>query len=86
MDLSEIPKFDPSLFTAAELKQLQALAELCEQAFHPEEIEYAGKRLDDRIVKSRAAVKKARRRAASLNAVYKRLLHEVPRRYGKARI
>lgn len=84
MNISEVLKFDQSLFTDKELVNLQALADLCEAATTVTEIETAGVSLDERRETNRQAVRRSAARSRSHNALFKRLIHEVPRRRGEA--
>ncbi len=79
MKLADVPKFDPDLFTAAELKALQTLADRCVKAKGRAAIDVAGASLDEARQAQRDRSRKNAARAHSLNALHKRLLHEVPR-------
>ncbi len=79
MKITSVPKFDPSLFTAAELKGLQALTDECVNAKTRPEHDKAGAHLDQARQTQRDKARKNAARAHSLNALHKRLIHEVPR-------
>ena len=79
MKINAVPKFDPSVFTAAELTALQALTDQCVKAKARPAIDVAGANLDTAREAQREKSRKDAARAHSLNALYKRLLHEVPR-------
>ena len=79
MKLKDVPKFDPSVFTAAELKGLQALTDRCVKATTRAAIDVAGASLDTARQAQREKSRKDATRARSLNALHKRLVHEVPR-------
>ena len=79
MKITDVPKFDPSVFTSAELKGLQALTDECVAAKDRPAIDVAGAHLDKARQGQRAKSRKAAARARSLNALYKRLIYEVPR-------
>ncbi len=79
MKITDVPKFDPSVFTAAELKGLQALTDRCVKAKSRAAIDVAGAKLDTARQTQREKSRKAAIRAHSLNALYKRLILEVPR-------
>ena len=75
-----LPDLDPELFSATEITALGALATKCEEAVTAKAIETAGAELDAKRAKSRDAVKKAINREKVLNAFYKQLIFQVPRR------
>ncbi len=79
MKISDVPKFDPTVFTAAELKGLQTLTDKCVKATNRTAIAVAGAKLDTARQTQRERSRKDATRARSLNALYKRLIHEVPR-------
>ncbi len=80
MNLSDVPKFDPDAHTSKELRDLQTLADSCTEATTYTEIDMAGDALDRARTKRRGDARDAAARSRSLNAVYKVLIREVPRR------
>ncbi len=80
MRLSTVSDFDRSVFTDTELEALQKLADQCAKAKDGPAIEAAGSALDDWRGDSRTESKRQAIRAQSRNALYKRLVGEVPRR------
>lgn len=80
MNLDAIPKFDPLLFTKKVLDGLQELADECEAATEGEAVEYAGARLDTRRAEHRVQTRHAAAVSRSMNAYFKVLIREVPRR------
>ncbi len=79
MRIADIPKFDASLFAQAELEKLQQLADACEDAAERPAIDAAGELLDGARRQRRELVRLDAARSHSLNALFKKLLHEVPR-------
>ena len=79
MRIADVPKFDPAVFTAAELKGLQALTDRCVKAKGRAAIDVAGANLDTARQAQRETSRKNAARAHSLNALHKRLIQEVPR-------
>ena len=79
MSLSEIPKFDPDLFTSTELSELDVLVGFCVEAVTADEINAAGEVLDATRAERRLETRKNAAVDRSLNALFKALLKEVPR-------
>lgn len=79
MQLSDLPKFDASLFSKSALKDLQTFADQCEAADNPGTIEDAGAELDARRADQREAMRQAAARSRSLQAVFKYCVKQVPR-------
>ncbi len=82
MNLSDVAKFDPSLFIEDELADFQTFANRCAHAGETNTVEEVGAELDQRRADHRAMMKELTARSRSLNALYKRLIREVPRRFG----
>ena len=80
MDLPHVASFDSAVFTKAELAKLRQLADRCAEAASAVEIEAAGAALDKWRAALRVEAKVEQARARSRNALYKRLVFEVPRR------
>ena len=79
MNLTEIPKFDPSLFRKRDLDVLQTLADACEVASTAGEIEAVGVKLDQRRDEYRKEVRNRAAQSYAMNAYFKVLVREVPR-------
>lgn len=84
MKLSDVDRFDSSLFSKDELAGLQQFVNTCVKAKTAEAIEEAGTDLDLRRNTHRVEMRIMAQRSKSLNAVYKKLVMEVPRRRDKA--
>ncbi len=82
MKLNDVPKFDRTQFTKEELAELQAFADLCVKAKTADAIEEVGAELDQRRADHRDTMMELLAQSRSLNALYKRLIQEVPRRFG----
>ena len=82
MNLSDVPKFDPAALNQNDLADLQDFADRCVAATTVDEIEAVGAELDQRRAVHRANMKYVAARSRSVNALYKRLIQEVPRRFG----
>ncbi len=79
MSLTAIRDYDPAAHTDAETRKLQTLADACADATTAEAITVAGAALDAARAKHRTETRADAARNRSLNAVYKALVHEVPR-------
>ncbi len=79
MKLTDVPKFDRTLFTKEELADLQAFMDLCYQAKAKGTVEEVGAELDRKRADHRVKVRELAARSYSLNALYKRLIGFVPR-------
>ena len=84
MKLADIPKFDSDLFTKDELAEYQKFLNQCVSARTHLTIEKAGDELDKRRAAHRIKVRVAAQRSQSINALYKVMVMEVPRRFDKA--
>lgn len=85
MDITQVLKFDASPFSDVQLAAMQGLADRCEAASLPAEIEEAGGELDAWRQRNREATRLFASQQKSRNALFKALLHEVPRRFLKAK-
>ena len=84
MKLSDVERFDASMFTKDELEDYRKFANSCVNAKTVASIELVGAELDSRRVDLRSEMQEFSQRAKSLNALYKELVKEVPRRLDKA--
>ncbi len=84
MKLSDVPKFDPSVFTSAERQTFQTLTDQCVTAKSRPDVNVAGEKLARARQAQREKTRKNAARARSLNALHKRLIREVPRPPEKA--
>ncbi len=84
MKLSDVDRFDSTLFSKDELAGLQQFVNICVKAKTADAIEEAGADLDLRRKTNHVEMKIMAQRSRSLNAVYKELIMEVPRPRGKA--
>ncbi len=82
MKITSIAKFDKSLFSKDELVELQTFADFCVKANTANGIKEVGAELDQRRADHRGTMKELTAQSRSLNALYKRLIQEVPRRFG----
>ncbi len=79
MKLTDVPKFDPALFTKEERAELQALTDRCVAAIDAGTLEKTGAELDEARADHRAKTRELAARSYSLNALHKRLIRFVPR-------
>ncbi len=79
MKLTDVPKFDRTLFTKEELAELQTFTDRCVNAEAAGTIAKDGAELDQRRADHRVKVRELAARSYSLNALYKRLIRFVPR-------
>ncbi len=84
MKLSDVDRFDPTLFSKDERAGLQKFMDECVDAKTVGMIEKRGTELDSRLATHRAEMRIMGQRSRSLHALFKRLIMEVPRRRGKA--
>ena len=82
MKLTDVPKFDPTLFSKDELSELQTFANRCAEAQKRGTVEEVGAELDQRRADHRGTMRELLAQSRSFNALYKRLIQEVPRRFG----